>query len=150
MVAKEDKANCILCKIVAGTSPVSLIYQDENIMVFPDLYPINPGHLLIIPKAHVTSMVDLEPEIAADMMKMAIRLDKAIRKSHFQCQGVNIFIADGEAAGQDVFHFHLHVIPRFSGDGFGFKYDKSKHFLKMERATLNDAAKEIKAILEEI
>jgi histidine triad (HIT) family protein len=147
MVSKEDQSNCIFCQIIAGKSPVSLVYQDDDIMVFPDIQPVNPGHLLVIPKIHAPYLADLKEETANAIMQMAIRLSKAIRKSNIHCEGINVFIADGEAAGQDVFHFHLHVIPRFQNDGFGLKYDKTRNFLRRDRASLDSVAGEIKAHL---
>jgi histidine triad (HIT) family protein len=140
---KEVRPDCVFCQIVKGESPVSLVYEDDIISVFPTLEPINPGHLLIIPKKHAPYLSDLEEETASHIMIMASRLALAIRRSKFKCEGINIFVADGEAAGQDVFHFHLHVYPRFNGDGFGFKYDKSKHFVRMNRAEMDEIASEI-------
>jgi histidine triad (HIT) family protein len=126
MVAdREDQANCIFCQMLKGESPISLVYEDDKIAVFPTIEPVNPGHLIIIPKVHAPSLNDLDEETVGYIMKMAAKVAQAIRKSTFTCEGINIFVADGEAAGQDVFHFHLHVYPRFKGDGFGFKYDKT-------------------------
>jgi histidine triad (HIT) family protein len=136
--------NCIFCQIVNGTSPVSLVYEDDLVLVFPDIQPINPGHLLIIPKDHAPYLNDQAPEILGHILKVAAKVASAIRRSKIKCEGINIFVADGQAAGQEVFHFHLHVYPRFNGDGFGFKYDKSRHFIRIDRAELDRIAREIR------
>jgi histidine triad (HIT) family protein len=117
--------DCNFCKLINRELPISIIYEDEKILGFMDIQPINPGHLLVIPKTHATNLKELEPEIGGHMFKTAMRLSENLRASGIKCEGVNLFLADGEAAGQDVFHVHLHVIPRFLGDGFGFKLDKS-------------------------
>jgi histidine triad (HIT) family protein len=145
MIAKEDPVNCIFCRILKGEYPVSLVYEDEIISVFPTIEPISPGHLLIIPKVHAPYLKDLEQETAGHIMIMAARLASAIRKSKYKCEGINIFVADGEAAGQDVFHFHLHVFPRFKEDGFGLKFDKSKNLVRMDRTAMDEIAGEIRA-----
>jgi histidine triad (HIT) family protein len=144
MIVKEDPANCIFCQIIKGESPVSLVYEDDKIMVFPTIEPITLGHLLIIPKLHAPYLEDLEQATAGLIMTMAARLASAIRKSKYKCDGINIFVADGEVAGQDVFHFHLHVFPRFEGDGFGLKFDPAKNLVRMERAKMNEIAGEIR------
>jgi histidine triad (HIT) family protein len=88
-----------------------------------DIQPINPGHLLVVPNQHASSLADLPEEVGAHMFSVAQRLAIALRKSDaLRCEGVNLFIADGAAAGQEVFHVHIHVIPRFRGDGFGFRF----------------------------
>lgn len=144
---KEDKENCIFCKIIAGEAPASIVYEDEKVLVFPPLQPVNEGHLLIIPKKHAPYFADLDEDTAMHIMKIAKKLTAAIRKSKYKSDGVNLFLADGEAAHQEVFHFHLHVYPRFFGDDFGFKFDREKHFVKMERSKLDDISKEIKNCL---
>ncbi len=144
MSEKESKENCVFCKILEGKLPVSMIYEDDKIAVFVDLHPVNEGHLLIIPKVHAPYMKDVGVNILQHMMKIAAKMNTALRESKFKCEGVNLFVADGEAAQQEVFHFHLHVYPRFFGDGFGFEYDHSKHFIKMEREKMDDIATELK------
>ena len=140
---KEDKSNCIFCKIIEGNSPVSIAYEDGKVLVFPPLGPVNEGHLLIIPKKHAPYLDDLDEETTLHIMKVARIIAAAIRKSKYRCEGINVFLADGEAAGQEVFHFHLHVYPRFKGDGFGFRYDRSRHFVHLNRPELDEIAKEI-------
>jgi len=145
---KEAKENCVFCKIFDGELPVSMIYEDDKIGVFVDLYPVNEGHLLIVPKYHAPYMKDVDVDTLQHMMLMASKMNAALRASKYKCEGVNLFLADGEAAGQEVFHCHLHVYPRFAGDGFGFRYDKSKHFIQAKRPKMNEIAQELKSKLK--
>jgi histidine triad (HIT) family protein len=136
------KEGCKFCKLVNRELPISIIYEDEKVISFMDIQPVNPGHLLIIPKTHATYLKELEPGTGGHMFKTAMKLSKALRASGAKCEGVNLFLADGEAAGQDVFHVHLHVIPRFMDDGFGFKFDKS-YWTLPAREELNEIANKI-------
>ena len=121
-----------------------MVYEDEYVAVFPTLNPINEGHLLVIPKKHASSLSDLDPEDAGRLMKIAQKMDVALRKSKFKCEAVGLSMADGEAAGQEVFHVHLHVAPRYKGDGYGFKIDPTQHLIKQERHKLDAVADEVK------
>lgn len=106
----------MFCAIVAGTAERSLVYEDERLIAFLDINPVNDGHVLVAPKAHLSGLADVSPDTVSAMAVLAQRLAGALRESGFRCEGVNLMYADGEAAGQDVFHSHLHVIPRYSGD----------------------------------
>ena len=136
---KEDRSNCIFCEIFAGRSPVSMIWEDDRVGVFIPFKPVNRGHALVVPKVHAPYLADLDSDLAAYIMRIAQRTAAAIRASDLKCEGVNLFLADGESAGQEVFHFHLHVYPRFSNDGFGFKYD-ARHFADVERGEMDRIA----------
>jgi len=144
---KEAKENCVFCKILNKELPVSMVYEDEKIAVFVDLFPVNEGHILIIPKYHAPYMKDVDDETLQHIMLYAKKINAALRSSKYKCEGINLFVADGETAGQEVFHFHLHVYPRFREDGFGFKYNASKHFLESERSNMNEIALELKGKL---
>lgn len=144
MTEKEAIENCVFCKILDGKLPCSKIYEDDKVLVFVDLQPVNDGHLLIIPRYHASYMKDVDTETLQHIMMIAKKMNAALRKSKYKCEGVNLFVADGEAAQQEVFHFHLHVYPRFVGDGFGFKYDRSKHFIMAERQKMDEIASELK------
>lgn len=135
-------SHCIFCKILAGESEVSLVYRDDTCAAFMDIQPINPGHLLVVPVRHAADLAQLKEEEGAHIFRVAQRLAAALRKSGVKCEGVNLFLADGEAAMQEVFHAHLHVIPRFDGDGFEFKFS-AKYFQKPERHELNKIAEKI-------
>ncbi len=110
---------CIFCELAAGRGEVSLVYEDERALAFMDIQPVVRGHLLVVPRAHAVSLAELDPEDGAHLFVLAQRAAAALRASDLRCEGVNLFLADGEAAGQDVFHVHLHVLPRYAGDGFG-------------------------------
>lgn len=111
-------ADCIFCDLVAGRGAVSTVYEDDRVLAFLDIAPINPGHTLVIPKQHYRSLVDLDEEMGMHLFRVAQRIAQAIRRSGVRCEGINLFLADGEAALQEIFHVHLHVIPRLAGDGF--------------------------------
>jgi diadenosine tetraphosphate (Ap4A) HIT family hydrolase len=109
---------CVFCDITADRVPASFVYRDEHIVAFLDIRPATPGHLLVVPTRHVATLGDLDEDLGAQMWRVATRLAAALRSSGLPCEGINIFLADGEAAFQDVFHTHLHVLPRSAGDGF--------------------------------
>ena len=140
---------CIFCRIADHELPASIIYEDDRTMVFLDIQPINPGHLLVIPKKHADSLRDLPAEDAAQIMQVGQLMDQALRKSNLRCEGVNLFLADGRAAGQEVHHVHLHVFPRFRGDGFELSYDPEMH-KQPGRHQLDNNAMEIRKALKEI
>jgi len=140
--------DCIFCRILAGESEVSLVYRDETCAAFMDVQPINPGHLLVVPVRHAASLSELKEKEGAQIFRVAQRLAAAARLSGVKCEGVNFFLADGEAAMQEVFHVHLHVIPRYSGDEFGLKLPKT-YFQRPPRTELNENAEKIKRRLRQ-
>lgn len=111
--------DCIFCAIVAGEAPASIVHESDRILAFMDINPVTPGHLLVIPKAHSADLADVDRADAGEMMRVAQQLTTSLHRSGLEPAGVNLFYADGEAAGQEVFHAHLHVIPRYPDDGFG-------------------------------
>jgi len=112
---------CVFCEIIAGRAESSLVYEDEHIVAFMDLRPLTPGHVLVVPRRHADYLEALDEDLGARMFTAAHRLARALRRSGLPCDGVNLFLADGEAAFQEVFHVHLHVLPRTPGDGFRIK-----------------------------
>ena len=111
--------DCIFCRIVAGEAPASFVHRDGIVSAFLDIRPVTPGHLLVIPDAHVEVSQELPDATAERLFGVGRQLARAVRSAEgVRADGVNLFVADGTAAGQDVFHAHLHVIPRFAGDGF--------------------------------
>ena len=110
--------NCVFCAIVSGAAPASVVHEDEHLIAFCDLMPVNRGHLLIAPKRHATNLAELPEQTGALMFPLAQRLAARIRRSPLRVDGINLVLADGRAAGQTVFHVHLHVIPRLDRDGF--------------------------------
>jgi histidine triad (HIT) family protein len=107
-----------------------------------DIRPVNPGHLLIVPNEHAPYLADVEAETASQMMRLAKRYTAALRSSGLRCEGVNLFLADGEAAMQEVFHAHLHVFPRYRGDGFGLRFGPD--YTVRPRAELERVAEHIR------
>ena len=144
MTTGED---CIFCKILAGESQASLVYRDGVCAAFMDIQPVNPGHLLVVPNRHAAYLSDLKEEEGAQIFRVAHRLAAALRRSGVRCEGVNFFLADGEAAMQEVFHVHLHVFPRYELDGFGLKFPP-RYFQKPAREELTEVAEKIKNALE--
>ncbi len=134
--------NCVFCEIVEGSSPASIVFQDETCIVFMDIQPVNRGHMLVVPKEHSASLSELKSDIGAHLFKVAQNMAQVIRRSDVRCEGINIFMADGEAAGQDVFHVHLHVLPRYSGDNFGLQFGES-YGERPSREELDAIAKDI-------
>ena len=130
-----------------GVIPASIVYSDEKVLALMDIQPVNRGHVLVIPKAHAAQLSELNPETGGHMFKVAMRMADALRHSGIKCEGINLFLADGEAAFQDVFHVHLHVIPRFVGDGFGLRFGSDYGF-KPDRAELAAVAEKIKRALK--
>jgi diadenosine tetraphosphate (Ap4A) HIT family hydrolase len=113
-----DDGTCVFCAIVAGRAEASLAYADETVIAFMDIQPVNPGHVLVIPRAHAPQLADLDEETGAQMWRVAHRVAAALRRSGLRVEGINFFLADGAVAFQEVFHTHLHVLPRYAGDGF--------------------------------
>jgi histidine triad (HIT) family protein len=115
-------SDCIFCRILSGELPATFLFRDEQCAAFMDIQPVNPGHVLVIPVRHAPYLADLDAPTAGRLMQEAQRIAAAIRGSGVRCEGINFFLADGEAAMQEVFHVHLHVFPRFAGDGFGLNF----------------------------
>ncbi len=109
--------SCIFCDIVRGAAEVSVCYEDPLALAFLDIQPVNPGHTLVVPREHFESLVDLPAELANHLFQVATRLGTIVRKIS-RAEGLNIVVNSGAAAGQDVFHYHVHIIPRMKGDGF--------------------------------
>jgi histidine triad (HIT) family protein len=114
--------DCIFCKIINDEIPSTRVYEDDMVMAFFDIFPINPGHTLIIPKKHFELLADMEPAYAAPMWETGRKIATALRKAGIKCEAINLHLADGSVAGQEVPHVHLHVIPRFKGDSTGYKF----------------------------
>jgi len=111
------QTGCVFCAIAAGDTIASIVHSDEHTVAFMDIRPFTPGHLLVIPRRHCIGLADLDPQVGARLFQAAQWLAGALRRSDLPCEGVNLFLADGIAAGQEVFHVHLHVVPRTQGDG---------------------------------
>ncbi|MBD3353008.1 MAG: HIT domain-containing protein [Candidatus Lokiarchaeota archaeon] len=135
--------DCILCKLAKKKLPVSIVYEDDVLMAAMDIQPINRGHVLVFPKKHASFLSELDPDTGGMMFKLGQKIAASLRKSEIKCEGVNFFLADGEAAFQEILHCHLHVFPRFKGDGFKLKFGRDYKNLP-EREELDQIAEEIK------
>ena len=108
--------NCIFCKIVQGEISSKRIYEDEKFLVILDVAPVARGHALVLPKEHAANIYELPDQTASEAFILAKRM-AGLMKDKLKCDGLNILQNNGETAGQTVEHFHLHVIPRYEGDG---------------------------------
>lgn len=107
---------CIFCAIAAGRAPAEILFEDEETVAFLDINPAAPGHTLIIPRRHYRNLFDLDPEAGAAVMRTAVRMARALREA-LAPDGMNLVQANERAAFQSVFHFHVHLVPRWLGDG---------------------------------
>ena len=139
----------IFTKILQGEAPASFVYRDDKVSAFMDIQPINPGHVLVIPNQEVASLADLDEETASHLFRIGYRIAKALRHSDIKCEGINLFLADGEVAMQDVFHVHLHVFPRFRGDDFRLQFGRD-YFNLPPRSQLDQTAATLKTALGKI
>ena len=143
-------SECVFCRILGGDLPASFVYRDERSAAFMDIQPVNPGHVLIVPIRHAVHLSDIEADGAAHLMRVGHRVAAALRASSLRCEGVNMFLADGKAAMQEVLHVHLHVFPRFHGDGFGLKFSPQYYSTRPPRTELDHEADELRQITAEI
>jgi histidine triad (HIT) family protein len=113
--------DCAFCAIIAGHTEASVVTETERVVAFLDIAPITPGHTLVVPRQHAPRLADLDPEDGCELFRLGQGVAGALYAGKLRAEGVNLFVADGEAAGQEVFHVHLHVFPRFRGDGFDLR-----------------------------
>ncbi len=109
------QSNCIFCKIIAGEIPSATIYEDEDFKVIMDISPAAKGHAIILSKKHCANLYELDDDTAAKGLLVARKVAKAMQ-AELNCDGMNLLQNNGEAAGQTVFHFHMHLIPRYHND----------------------------------
>lgn len=107
---------CVFCKIVALTEPAILVHESETTLAFLDARPVSRGHTLVVPKRHAENLDALESNEGAEMFRVGTLIAGALRRCDIAADGVNFLVNDGRAAGQTVFHSHLHVVPRHRGD----------------------------------
>jgi histidine triad (HIT) family protein len=137
--------DCVFCGIAAGHVEGARVYADERVLAFLDIRPVTTGHTLVVPRRHGAYLAELDPEDGAALFRAAMIVAGALRRSGIRCEAVNLWLADGEAAGQDVFHVHLHVVPRYEGDGFGLRFPPD--YRVRERAELDETAARIRDAL---
>ena len=114
--------NCTFCKIINGTIPATVIYEDENAKVILDIAPAAKGHAILVLKEHVENVFELESELAGKVFAVVPKVAAAIKET-LGCDGLNILQNNGVAAGQTVFHFHIHFIPRWGNDTVRIKWE---------------------------
>jgi histidine triad (HIT) family protein len=113
--------DCSFCRILSGELPSTRVVEDDLVCALLDIHPVSPGHTLVIPRRHVCAFTDLNSQEVSQLALVARRVASALKAGVPQCEGVSLSLADGEAAGQEVPHAHLHAIPRRTGDGFGWR-----------------------------
>jgi histidine triad (HIT) family protein len=114
-------SNCIFCKIVAKQIPATVVHEDSDTLAFMDIGQVNPGHVLIASRAHAENIYALDEAQAAAIFRSASRVARAIRAA-FSPEGLSVYQANGKPAGQTVFHFHIHLVPRHEGDGMALAW----------------------------
>lgn len=113
--------DCVFCRIVAKQIPATVVHEDEHTLAFMDIGQVNPGHVLVALKAHAENLYALNEDQAAAVFRAAARVARAIRGA-FEPQGLSLYQANGKPAGQTVYHFHLHLVPRHEGDGMALTW----------------------------
>ena len=134
--------DCLFCKITRGEISAEKVYEDAYSFAFLDIKPNNPGHTLLVPKTHARNILDIKEETLCNIMPALKKLSRAVKEA-MQADGLNIAMNNEKAAGQIIFHAHIHIIPRFEGDGH-------KHFEKRpykNEAEMKNTAKKIRATI---
>lgn len=116
--------DCIFCKIVNGEVPAKKIYEDEKTIAFLSIEPLTFGHTLVIPKEHYEDIFDMPEELLKEVF-VSVKKVSEILKEKLKCDGINVMNSNGKVAQQDVFHYHVHVVPRYAGSNFKLKYENS-------------------------
>ena len=135
-------SDCVFCKIVARQIPATVVHEDEQVLAFMDLGQVNPGHVLVTLKTHVENVFALEAKHASASSVAAARIARAIRDA-FAPHGLSVYQANGKAAGQTVFHYHVHLVPRYEGDGMALSWPVKNP----PRAKLEEYAAKIRSSL---
>jgi len=134
--------NCIFCKIVQKQAPASIIYEDELVMAFLDIRPVNEGHALVVCKEHYEGIFDIPAELLGKVHEVSKKVAIAVKQA-VNAEGIGIVQQNGRAANQDIFHLHVHVVPRFNGVAL----PRFSDLELAERSALDELAKKIKAAL---
>ena len=133
--------DCIFCKIVSGEIPGHVVYENEHVLAFLDISQTTKGHTLIIPKVHRTDIFEMESSVMEQVFSVVPKIANAL-KATFSCTGINIVSNNGESAGQTVFHYHVHLIPRYGNDKFGIRFvSNMKDYDAEKLAALKDRIK---------
>lgn len=135
-------SDCVFCRIVAGQIPSTKVYEDEQVLAFMDLGQVNPGHVLVAVKKHAANLFELEVAQAEAIARATVKISNALKKA-FEAEGLSVYQANGKAAGQTVFHYHVHLLPRHAGDGMELVWPVKNP----PREKLEEYARKIRAVL---
>jgi len=135
--------NCIFCEISSGQAPASFVFQSEQVFAIMSLDQPNPYKVLVVPRSHIENIYDLSAEDAAHIFQATVKIARAVRQAS-GCEGLNLVQSNGRAGQQDVFHFHLHLVPRFNNDNILLSWQNTQ----AKRSELNRMAEEIYSKLE--
>lgn len=135
--------NCVFCKIVSGAAEASIVFRDDICTAFLTIEPITQGHTLIIPNRHYRDILELPADTAGHMFQVAKRLAESFQRTDLKSEGVNVVMCNGAAAAQTVFHAHIHVNPRYTGDGFSWNMPPGFE-IKPDRVELNAVADKLR------
>jgi len=135
--------SCIFCKIVRKQAPASFVYEDESVMAFLDIRPLNMGHTLVIPKEHCETIYEIPDELIGRIHKIVKRTALAIKRAT-EADGITVIQQNERAAGQEIFHLHVHVVPRYEGQ----KLPRFEEIQEVNREKLNQAAANIRQYLK--
>jgi histidine triad (HIT) family protein len=147
--ADLQSAGCVFCAIVRGDAPATFLHQDDLVVAFMDIRPVQAGHLLVVPRLHAKLLTELDDVLLARIWSVATDLNRAMRASALPVEAVSVYLADGEAAGQEVAHVHIHLIPRRDHDGFGFRFPPG-YGTQPERQALETIADQIRRGISEL
>ena len=126
---------CIFCKIVNGKLPSHKIFENDHTIAFLDINPINPGHVLVVPKNHYKTLREIDEAMGVELFKTVMLVEKVVAESG--CEGTNVFQNNGKQAGQEIEHVHFHIVPRYPDDSFRFKYNKTSVSEEMMKYSLD-------------
>jgi len=133
---------CVFCRIANGELPASKIFEDDSTLAFMDLQSVNPGHALVVVKPHRANIYELDDDLASAAFRTAARVARAVKKA-YGCEGVTLFQANELAGAQTVFHFHIHVLPRWEGDGLALAWPAKNP----PREALEEMAAKLRAVI---
>lgn len=136
---------CVFCGLLEGRLPASMVYEDDDVVAFLDLFPVHAGHTLVIPRRHVADLSTCPRPLAGRLFEVSAGLASAVVAAA-GAQGYNVWTAIGAAAGQEVFHLHLHVLPRYDDDAFGLRFPKG-YPKEAARSDLDAMAERIRSLL---
>jgi histidine triad (HIT) family protein len=136
-----NPADCIFCKIIRKEAPASILYEDDTVLVFLDIRPLNEGHTLVIPKEHFETVYEMPEDLVCNIYKLVKRMAVAV-KAATKADGITVIQQNGHAAGQEIFHLHVHVVPRFEGQ-------KLPHFRDIPNASREQLEQAAEKILEQ-